>query len=96
MDRAISHQRRQVHYRGQVQGVGFRYTARQIAQSFAVSGYVRNLPDGRVELVVEGDSAEIDRFVAQLESSMRGYINGTETRQFAATGEFESFEIRRL
>lgn len=89
-------ERRQVHYRGQVQGVGFRYSARQIAQQFAVSGYVRNLPDGRVELVAEGEADEIDRFLVEITSSMRGYISGTETRQLAATGEFESFDIRRL
>ena len=90
----MPHERRQVYYRGHVQGVGFRYTARQIAQPFAVSGYVRNLPDGRVELVAEGEPGELDRFLAEIESSMRGYICGTETRQIAATGEFESFEIR--
>jgi acylphosphatase len=93
--RAMPHERRQVHYRGQVQGVGFRFTARQIAQQFAVSGYVRNLSDGRVELVAEGEPNDLDRFLAELESSMRGYVSGTETRQFAATGEFESFETRR-
>ncbi len=44
---------------GRVQGVGFRYTAKGVAQRFAVTGFVRNLSDGRVELVVEGDAAEV-------------------------------------
>ena len=91
----MSHERRQVHYRGQVQGVGFRFTARQTAQSFAVTGFVRNLPDGRVELIAEGEPAELDKFLSELAASMRGYIRDTETRQLPATAEFDSFEIRR-
>src|SRR5271157_2991968 len=52
-------QRREVYYSGRVQGVGFRYTASSIARQFAVTGYGKNLPDGRVELVVEGRTEEI-------------------------------------
>ena len=47
--------RRTSHFSGHVQGVGFRYTVQDLAADFDVRGYVRNLPDGRVELVVEGD-----------------------------------------
>jgi acylphosphatase len=88
-------QRRHVFYRGQVQGVGFRFTARQIAQQFAISGYVHNLPDGRVELIAEGEPEEIERLLSEIQSAMRGYITDVQTRQLAATGEFSSFEIRR-
>jgi acylphosphatase len=91
----MSQERRQVFYRGQVQGVGFRFTARQAAQNFAVTGFVRNLPDGRVELVAEGETGELDRVLAEIAKVMRGYIGKTETRQLPATGEFDSFEISR-
>ena len=48
----------EVTYRGRVQGVGFRYTARTVAAGYAVQGFVRNLPDGGVQLVVEGAADE--------------------------------------
>jgi acylphosphatase len=95
MDNAMPHERRHVLYRGQVQGVGFRFTARQVAERFAVVGYVRNLPDGSVELVAEGELAELDRFLGEIATSMRGYISGTETRELGASCEFETFDIRR-
>jgi acylphosphatase len=47
-------ERRTVFYSGLVQGVGFRYTTQRIAQQHAFAGFVRNLPDGRVQLVAEG------------------------------------------
>ena len=52
-------------FRGTVQGVGFRYTVRQIAAEFAVTGYVKNLPDGTVEMVAEGEIRELKRFVGK-------------------------------
>ena len=55
-------QRRQVLYSGHVQGVGFRYTTRSAARNYEVTGYVRNLPDGNVEVVAEGSADQLDRF----------------------------------
>ena len=67
----------QVFYEGRVQGVGFRYTARGVAAGFDVAGYVRNLPDGRVELVASGDDEEVDGFLAAVrESELAGHIEG--------------------
>ena len=60
-------ERRRVYYSGRVQGVGFRATCRWLAGGFEVAGYVRNLPDGRVEVVAEGESAELDRFLAAIQ-----------------------------
>ena len=88
-------ERRQVYYSGRVQGVGFRYTTREIAVRFAVTGYVQNLGDGRVELVVEGDTDEIDRFLAEIRRSMNRYIDGQQPQTYSATGEFAGFSIRR-
>ena len=56
-------QRHTLTYTGHVQGVGFRYTTHSIARSHNVAGYVRNLPDGRVELVAEGNRQELDAFL---------------------------------
>ena len=56
----------QVFYEGRVQGVGFRFTVRHIAKGFDVTGWVRNLPDGRVELQVTGDEGEVRAFLEQI------------------------------
>lgn len=77
-----------------MQGVGFRYTSRQIAAGFQVAGAVRNLPDGRVYLVVEGEPAELDRFLATLGRQMAYYIRHVAQTTSPATGEFSRFEIR--
>ena len=53
----------EVFYEGRVQGVGFRYSVRQIAKGFNVTGWVRNLADGRVELQASGESEEVDAFL---------------------------------
>ncbi len=79
---------------GLVQGVGFRYTTRRAAAGFAVTGYVRNVPDGSVECVVEGDRKEIDAFLAELTEQMSGYIQRRDERTAPATGAFGSFDIR--
>jgi acylphosphatase len=65
---------RRVHYSGRVQGVGFRFTAHRVSRGFDVAGSVRNLPDGRVELIVEGDPAELDAFLQALREGMSPYI----------------------
>ena len=59
-------EQREIHYSGRVQGVGFRYTVRSLASRMAVTGFVRNLPDGRVQLVVEGPPSEIEVLLEQV------------------------------
>jgi acylphosphatase len=85
--------RRTIFFSGQVQGVGFRFTTRAVASHFAVTGYVRNLRDGRVEVVAEGEPAELDRFQGAVEDAMSGYINETAATETPATGEFTGFTI---
>jgi acylphosphatase len=85
--------RRHVFYSGRVQGVGFRYTAQRIAQGFAVTGWVRNLPDGRVETIVEGSSPEVDGFLQRLSGAMADNIKSLVLYNESETGEFSSFEI---
>ena len=88
--------RRKSHFSGRVQGVGFRYTVQSLAKSFpSLCGYVRNLPDGRVELVVEGDEVEIGRFLDRIGEQMEGYIKNRTDDDAAASGEFVNFSIRR-
>lgn len=87
-------QRREVFYSGHVQGVGFRYTARSIAERFDVTGYVMNLPDGRVHLVAEGTKAELDAFVEEIARKMRAYIDAATPNILPASGGFDDFEIR--
>lgn len=85
---------REIYYAGRVQGVGFRYTVRSLAAGFDVTGYVRNLPDGRVHLVVEGNPAEIDLLLAAVDKEMDGYISDVRQTRQPATGHFDSFMIR--
>ena len=85
--------RRHIYYSGQVQGVGFRYTAVRLARDQAVTGYVRNLRDGRVELVVEGEEGEVGRLLDRLDRIMAGYIQNRLVNDEEPTGEFLGFEV---
>jgi acylphosphatase len=87
-------QRRTYLFSGHVQGVGFRYTARYVAAGHQVTGYVRNLADGRVELVMEGPDTEMDAVLKRIDAELGGNISRTTCDTNAATGEFEGFEIR--
>lgn len=87
-------QRRTVFFTGHVQGVGFRYTARNVARSYEVTGYVRNCPDGRVEMVAEGSEDELARFVQGVEAAMAGHIRDRRSSTGPASGEFPGFEVR--
>ncbi len=90
----MAQQQRIIRFHGHVQGVGFRFTACRTADLHAVRGYVRNMPDGSVECVVEGDSAAIDAFVADLAQQFDGYIQ-RQTQQIAPyTDKFHSFGVK--
>lgn len=85
---------RQVFYEGRVQGVGFRWTVKRIATGFEVTGWVRNLDDGRVELQVAGDEAEVSAFLQAIrESELKANIRTTEEHVTEAPGG-RGFEIR--
>ena len=87
-------QRTTVHYSGRVQGVGFRYTARSIARGYPVTGYVCNLPDGRVELVAEGTPADLDGFLLEIRDRFFNQIRDERRDLQPATGEYSGFEIQ--
>jgi len=84
---------KRVIYRGRVQGVGFRDTTQQLARGYAVHGFVRNLADGTVELVAEGESAEVDAFLAAVARRMADAIEDRSATDQAAQG-FQGFNIR--
>ncbi|MFL5339704.1 MAG: acylphosphatase [Gemmataceae bacterium] len=84
---------RQVRYSGQVQGVGFRATTWRIAQKFAVTGWVRNLPDGRVELWAEGHEPEVQRFLQAIRDCWRGSIQNEEIGSPPAESRYCAFDI---
>ncbi len=92
---AMKTERREVYYSGRVQGVGFRFSVQQIAADLDVSGFVRNLPDGRVQLVAEGASDQLDRMLGEINRVMQTNIGKTDiVRDKAATGDFSGFAIR--
>ncbi len=86
----------QIVYSGRVQGVGFRYTAKSTAQGFEVVGTIRNLPNGQVELIAEGEREELDAFrQAVRESGMEHFIQNEALSWGEPTHEFRGFEIVR-
>lgn len=81
-------------YTGRVQGVGFRYRVSELAGRYAVTGFVRNLPDGTVELVAEGQPGELESFLDAIHLRMQANIRDTSIHREPALGEFDSFAIR--
>jgi len=82
-------------YTGRVQGVGFRFTAEESARQLGVAGWVKNLRDGRVELVAEADEKVLGQFLNEIRTGpMRNFIKDIEVTWGTATNEFAEFEIR--
>lgn len=87
-------QRMTIFYSGRVQGVGFRYHAKAVAAGFEVTGAVRNLDDGRVELMAEGVREELDAFRAAIrDSGLAGFIRDEKVSWSDAKNECRGFEI---
>ena len=83
-----------IFYGGKVQGVGFRYTTKNVAMGFEVTGQVRNLPDGRVELVAEGLRGELEAFQEAIrDSGLKGFIRNEQVIWEEPEGRFRGFEI---
>ena len=86
----------QIFYSGNVQGVGFRYTVKTVATGFDLVGIVRNLPDGRVEMVAEGAKDELEAFREAIrESGLGHFIQNEDASWGDAQNEFRGFEIVR-
>ena len=80
---------------GRVQGVGFRYSTKNLAKGFDVLGWVKNLPDGRVELQIQGDEEELDEFIQDLHDSPLGHhIQEQEERTVPLLDDVQGFSIQ--
>lgn len=89
-------QAKRIHFEGRVQGVGFRYQTKQIAMGFDVTGWVQNLPDGRVEMEVMGPADEVEAFLSAIEDSdLNGLIRKRDIVDVAPDLGLRGFEIRR-
>lgn len=85
----------QVFFEGSVQGVGFRWSLKQLAQGFDVIGWVRNLPDGRVELQATGEETEVRAFLEAIgQSELRAHIRNQTESLLAEPPRARGFEIR--
>ena len=78
---------------GHVQGVGFRYSTSRMATGFKVTGCVRNLSDGSVELIAEGEKLELQRFLDEIKQELRSHIRDVKQEWLDASHEFSSFGI---
>lgn len=88
--------RLKIFYSGRVQGVGFRYTAKNVAAGFEITGIVRNLDDGRVELVAEGLREELEAFRQAIrEAGLAGFIRDEKVHWAGAQNEFTGFAVVR-
>jgi acylphosphatase len=76
-----------------VQGVGFRYTAASISRNFQVAGHVKNLPDGRVELLAQGQAEEVSAFLGELERSMAHHIDSVQCHDQKPQEDLTDFRV---
>ena len=83
-----------IHFSGHVQGVGFRYAVLQVAREFEVTGYVKNLADGRVMIEVAGRAADVAAFGEAVQDKMHGYIRKVERSAGSGLARFSGFGIR--
>lgn len=80
---------------GRVQGVGYRYSARNCAENLAVVGWVKNRADGKVEMIAEGDKITLEQLLTWLKQGPRfADVTHVEVTHYPATGEFKEFSIR--
>jgi acylphosphatase len=83
-------------FEGRVQGVGFRFSVKEVAQGFDVAGWVANLPDGRVQLEVQGTPEEVEQFFeAIFQSYLRSHIHRHSVHNIDPTESLRGFAIRR-
>ena len=86
--------RRHYFFSGRVRGVGFRYRARYLAEGFSLTGWVRNLPDERVEMEVQGEEPLIDRMISMLEYGHYIEIMVMEVKQLPLEEEERRLHVR--
>jgi len=80
-------------FSGRVQGVGFRFTARRIAARYELAGFVRNLPNGTVEMLVQGSIEDVANCLRDIDEAFAGYIRDTQTENVPPNPRYSTFEI---
>ncbi len=81
-------------FTGTVQGVGFRFTARHLANRYGLTGWAKNMFDGSVEVVAEGEEDRVKLLIDSLNEQFKGYVTNTEVTWADPTDEFSIFDIR--
>lgn len=84
---------RHIIFTGNVQGVGFRFTAHRIANRHQLTGFVRNAPDGTVEMLTQGQPEDIDNCIKDLKDSFAGYIRETQIEDVPPNPRYADFRI---
>lgn len=87
--------RYEVNFVGHVQGVGFRITAHRLAVELGVVGWVRNDPDGSVQLAIEGERSQLDAFLNEMRSRLGEHVEKERLAQAEERGGYTGFEIRQ-
>ena len=80
-------------FTGRVQGVGFRYTSYNIARRYQLTGYVKNLPDGTVEMMAQGPVNDLSACMQDIEEYFGNYIKDIKIEEIPAHHQFEDFKI---
>jgi acylphosphatase len=84
-----------VYYTGKVQGVGFRATTAEIARAYPITGWVKNLDDGRVQLLAEGPEEAVDKFLKNVHARWKDNIDKEEIKKQEASGKYKSFDVAK-
>ncbi len=84
---------RHVIFIGRVQGVGFRYTAHRIAHRHQLTGFVRNLPDGTVEMFAQGPALDIDDCIQNIKEYFGDYLRETRIQEIPTDPKYKDFRI---
>ena len=92
--RYMAKKRLHIIYSGTVQGVGFRWTAERVAISLGLTGWVKNMPNGTVEAVAEGEEEDLVSFIDKVKKTMNNYIRNVKVFWSESIGEFDGFNIR--
>jgi len=83
-----------VYYSGRVQGVGFRFTAEDLAKGLSIAGFVRNLSDGRVEIVAQAEEDTLKNFLDQVQKAFSSYIRETNISWQIPAQEYKDFGVK--
>lgn len=80
-------------FSGRVQGVGFRFTARRIAGRYGLMGFVRNLPNGTVEMFAQGNADDVDRCLRDIDEAFAGYVRDAKIEDASPNARYDEFSI---